>query len=54
MLCDNIPYINNDLTKLKVGDRIWSIQSGWSNIKAISLNMLTTNHRYNYFFNGKK
>jgi hypothetical protein len=54
MIYNKIPYIDHDLTGLKIGDKIWTIQSGWTCISSIALKKITTEHGHSYFLDGKK
>ena len=54
MIHDKIPYIDHDLTGLKIGDRLWTIQSGWTFISSINFKKVNTEHGHSYFLDGKK
>jgi len=45
--------MKSDLSKVKVGDSIWTIQEGWAEVKKVFTNDFETkNHAY--YFNGKR
>lgn len=46
--------MKSDLSKVKVWDRIWTIQEGWTEVNKKSLNFIKTRGRNEYYLDGRQ